>query len=136
MNCIKDIYWENRETKNWFHISKFHTCTNVTKDVTKHFSVTIDCVRFLIRRFPLDAYSMLQTKIKRKWSTKEITRKGFECNKSSKAMGCQWVWVFNCFFLNSSKTSNTNKELFLFLSYISLCADGFRLKKFQPFGGK
>ena len=27
--------------------------------VTEHFSVTIDCVRFLIRRFPLYAYSMI-----------------------------------------------------------------------------
>ena len=27
--------------------------------VTEHFSVTIDCVRFLIRRFPLYTYSMV-----------------------------------------------------------------------------
>ena len=87
--------------------------------VTEHFSVTIDCVRFLIRRFPLDTYSMLQTEIKRKWNTKEITSKGFECNKSSKAIGCQWVWVFIWFFLNSSKTGKTNK--LKFLGIISLC---------------
>ena len=30
--------------------------------VTEHFSVTIDCVRFLIRRFPLYTYSMVISK--------------------------------------------------------------------------
>ena len=30
--------------------------------VTKHFSVTIDCVRFLIRRFPLYAYLWIEHK--------------------------------------------------------------------------
>jgi hypothetical protein len=35
-------------------ILKSHACANVTYNVIKRFSVTIDCVRFLIRGFPLE----------------------------------------------------------------------------------
>ena len=35
-----------------------HTCSIVIHDDISHFSVTVDCVRFPIRRFPLYTYSM------------------------------------------------------------------------------
>ena len=40
-------------------ILKSHACANVTENVIGHFSVTIDCVRLLIRGFPLYTYSMI-----------------------------------------------------------------------------
>merc|ERR550534_973742 len=39
-------------------ILKSHACSIVTQNVIERFSVTIDCVRFLIRGFPLYTYSM------------------------------------------------------------------------------
>ena len=39
-------------------ISKSRACANVTHNVIERFSVTIDCVRFLIRGFPLYTDSM------------------------------------------------------------------------------
>ena len=39
-------------------ILKFHACSIVTQNFIERFSVTIDCVRFLIRGFPLYTYSM------------------------------------------------------------------------------
>ena len=39
-------------------IFKSHACANVTENVIERFSVTIDCVRFLIKGFPLYTYSM------------------------------------------------------------------------------
>ena len=42
-------------------ILKSHACANVTENVIGHFSVTIDCVRLLIRGFPLYTYSMTMT---------------------------------------------------------------------------
>ena len=39
-------------------ILKSHAYANVTQNVIKQFLVTIDCVRFLIRGFPLYTYSM------------------------------------------------------------------------------
>ena len=39
-------------------ILKSHACLIVTQNVIERFSVTIDCVRFLIRGFPLYTYSM------------------------------------------------------------------------------
>ena len=50
-------------------------------------------------------------------------------NPSSKAIGWQWVWVFVCLFLNSSKTAasiklNISGNIPLYVH----CAEGFRLK--------
>ena len=47
-----------RKRRNYEIISnfKFHAYANVTE----HFSVTIDCVRFLIRRFPLYTFYMIK----------------------------------------------------------------------------
>ena len=39
-------------------ILRSHACENVTENVIGRFSLTIDCVRFLIRGFPLYTYSM------------------------------------------------------------------------------
>ena len=39
-------------------ILKSHAYANVTENVIGRFSLTIDCVRFLIRGFPLYTYSM------------------------------------------------------------------------------
>ena len=39
-------------------ILKSHACSIVTQNVIERFLVTIDCVRFLIRGFPLYTYSM------------------------------------------------------------------------------
>ena len=39
-----------------------HACSIVTQTAIFSFSVTIDCVRFPIRRFPLYTYSMVVTK--------------------------------------------------------------------------
>ena len=41
-------------------ILKSHACSIVTQNVIERFSVTIDCVRFLIKGFPLYTYSMLR----------------------------------------------------------------------------
>ena len=40
---------------------KSHACANITENIIRHFSVTIDCVRFLIRGFLLFTYSMCKT---------------------------------------------------------------------------
>ena len=40
-------------------ILKSHACSIVTQNVIEQFSVTIDCVRFLIRGFPLYTYSIV-----------------------------------------------------------------------------
>ena len=42
-------------------VLKSHACANVTENVIGHFSLTIDCVRFLIKGFPLYNYSMSNT---------------------------------------------------------------------------
>ena len=42
-------------------ILKSHACSIVTQNVIERFSVTIDCVRFLIRGFPLYTYSMIMS---------------------------------------------------------------------------
>ena len=39
-------------------ILKSHACSIVTQNVIEQFLVTIDCVRFIIRRFPLYTCSM------------------------------------------------------------------------------
>ena len=39
-------------------ILKSHACAKVTDNVIEHFSVTIDCVIFLIRGFPLYTYTV------------------------------------------------------------------------------
>ena len=42
-------------------ILKSHACANVTENVIGHFSMTIDCVRFPTRGFPLYTYSMVNS---------------------------------------------------------------------------
>ena len=40
-------------------ILRSHACANITENIIGHFSVTNDCVRLLIRGFPLYTYSMV-----------------------------------------------------------------------------
>ena len=63
ISCIYLIAYETSSEKieklcEISSILKSLACANVTQNVIERFSVTIDCVRFLIRGFPLYTYSM------------------------------------------------------------------------------
>ena len=63
-------------------ILKSHACSIVTQNVIERFSVTIDCVRFLIRGFPLYTYSMSVPLYV------HMGDKFYRCRKQVQAFGC------------------------------------------------
>ena len=97
-------------------ILKSHACLIVTQNVIERFSVTIDCVRFLISGFPLYTYSMAESQ-KLFWSflkkCDNIAKNGRLVSINIKSISRRW---------NMYKVKNQfegRKSLFIIKFYLS-----------------